>query len=160
MTIWLQRKIFWWINYLSKLKLSLTIYAQFMTTTCYSRRGRKGNMSDNIEKPEALILKRLLIWIPKFISISFLKKWHCLSTMTCWGSVQVKSMRYWNVYFVKMSRYYQNVKKMEMLATDLNNFLFQKLGILLHQFRQLNVQRSSRWQINSFAPSLCYPGAI
>ena len=160
MTIWLRRKIYWMINYRWRLKPSLTINARFLMMNCYSWGGRKGNVSDYIEKPEALIWKRILIWLPKFISISFLKKGHCLSAMSCTGNVHIKSMRYWKLYLAKRSRYCKNVKIRKVLLQILINFLFQRLGILLHQFRQLNVQRSSRWQINSFAPSLCYPWAI
>ena len=45
-----------------------------MTMNCYSWRGRKGNVRDHTERPQALIWKPILIWIPKFILISFLKK--------------------------------------------------------------------------------------
>ena len=126
MTIWLQRKINWMINCRLKLKPSLTIYSHFIMVNCYSWRAGKINVSNYVEKHETLIRKRLLILLPKIIPISFLKKWHCLSTMSCTGNVQVKVCeKYWNVYLVKRSRYYPNKKIRKILLQILIIFYFK-----------------------------------
>ena len=132
-----------------------------MTMNCYSWRGRKGNVRDHTERPQALIWKPILIWIPKFILISFLKK----------GAMFIK-----NVLHVKFTRQkhallksllgkeehilLQNVKMKKFLLQISISFFNKKLGILLHPFKQQSFQRSSRWQTNSYAPSRCYPWAI
>ena len=55
-----------------------------------------------------------------------LKKGHSLSTISCTGILNVKTMRYWKPYLAKRSIYYQNVK--------IRKFLLQ---ILMFYFKRL-----------------------
>ena len=52
------------------------------------------------------------------------------------------------------------MRKLKISCYKFQHIFFQEQGIALHQLKQLSVQRSSRWQLYSYAPSICYSWAI